>query len=114
MPTTTYMVVDARHDHSIRIPRPDLPVRLGTPNACANCHPNESAQWAADRVKAWYGQVPKGHQSWAQIMRDARDGRPGTGAELAALIRNLDTPDIARARALSGTMAASARKHRPA
>ena len=31
MPTTTYMVVDPRHDHSLRIPRPDLSVKLGMP-----------------------------------------------------------------------------------
>src|SRR5262249_52348 len=34
MPTRNYMVVHARRDHSIRIPRPDLSVTLGTPNAC--------------------------------------------------------------------------------
>ncbi|HJZ04763.1 MAG TPA: multiheme c-type cytochrome, partial [Patescibacteria group bacterium] len=33
MPVTTYMVIDPRHDHSIRIPRPDLSVKIGTPNA---------------------------------------------------------------------------------
>jgi predicted CXXCH cytochrome family protein len=38
MPPTTYMDVDPRHDHSIRIPRPDLSVRIGTPNACTGCH----------------------------------------------------------------------------
>ncbi len=38
MPTTTYMEVDARRDHSIRIPRPDLSVQIGTPNACTGCH----------------------------------------------------------------------------
>ena len=38
MPATTYMMVDARRDHSFRIPRPDLSVRLGTPNACTACH----------------------------------------------------------------------------
>ena len=42
MPTTTYMKVDARRDHSIRIPRPDLSVRLGVPNACSGCHLNPS------------------------------------------------------------------------
>ena len=31
MPARTYMVVDRRHDHSFRIPRPDLSARLGTP-----------------------------------------------------------------------------------
>lgn len=38
MPHTTYMDVDKRRDHSIRVPRPDLSVRLGTPNACSGCH----------------------------------------------------------------------------
>ena len=38
MPTTTYMNVHARRDHSLRIPRPDLSLQLGTPNACAACH----------------------------------------------------------------------------
>lgn len=38
MPTTHYMVVDPRRDHSFRVPRPDLSVKLGTPNACTGCH----------------------------------------------------------------------------
>lgn len=38
MPTTTYMAVDQRHDHSLRIPRPDLSTQLQTPNACTGCH----------------------------------------------------------------------------
>ena len=38
MPARNYMVVDVRHDHSFRIPRPDLSVELGTPNACNDCH----------------------------------------------------------------------------
>jgi tetratricopeptide (TPR) repeat protein len=38
MPETTYMAVDPRRDHSFRVPRPDLSVNLGTPNACTRCH----------------------------------------------------------------------------
>ena len=38
MPHTTYMAVDPRRDHSLRPPRPDLSVKLGTPNACSQCH----------------------------------------------------------------------------
>ncbi|MGZ9074882.1 MAG: cytochrome c3 family protein, partial [Burkholderiaceae bacterium] len=37
-PTNNYMVVDPRHDHSFRIPRPDLTVETGAPNACNSCH----------------------------------------------------------------------------
>ncbi|GIW95559.1 MAG: cytochrome c [Pirellulaceae bacterium] len=38
MPETVYMEVDGRRDHSLRVPRPDLSVRLGVPNACTACH----------------------------------------------------------------------------
>ncbi|MGD9290577.1 MAG: multiheme c-type cytochrome, partial [Desulfobacterales bacterium] len=38
MPERPYMVIDYRADHSFRIPRPDLSVELGTPNACNRCH----------------------------------------------------------------------------
>lgn len=38
MPGRTYMDLDFRRDHSFRIPRPDLSVALGTPNACSGCH----------------------------------------------------------------------------
>ncbi|MFK7769812.1 MAG: tetratricopeptide repeat protein [Mariniblastus sp.] len=42
MPATTYMMVDSRRDHSLRVPRPDLSVQLGTPNACSGCHVDSS------------------------------------------------------------------------
>ncbi|MEP4684828.1 MAG: HEAT repeat domain-containing protein, partial [Rhodopirellula bahusiensis] len=38
MPHTTYMEVDPRRDHSLRVPRPDMSVSIGTPNACSSCH----------------------------------------------------------------------------
>jgi tetratricopeptide (TPR) repeat protein len=38
MPTTTYMAVDHRRDHSFRVPRPDLSTLNGTPNSCTQCH----------------------------------------------------------------------------
>ncbi len=34
MPTRNYMQIQPRLDHSLRVPRPDLSVKLGTPNAC--------------------------------------------------------------------------------
>ncbi len=50
MPTRTYMVVDPRRDHSFRIPRPDLSIKIGAPNACNLCHTNKTPQWATDAV----------------------------------------------------------------
>lgn len=54
MPPNTFMQVDERRDHSIRIPRPDHSVAYGTPNACNTCHVKESAAWARDHVAAWF------------------------------------------------------------
>jgi tetratricopeptide (TPR) repeat protein len=100
MPPKTYMVVDPRHDHSMRIPRPDLSVKLGTPNACNKCHADKDAKWAAGQVKTWYGHTPSGFQDYAEALQGARDEMPGAGTALAALIRNNEAPDIARATAL--------------
>jgi tetratricopeptide (TPR) repeat protein len=96
------MVVDPRHDHSMRIPRPDLSVELGTPNACNNCHVDEDPGWAAGQVATWYGDAPASFQTYARALHKARHAEPGTGSALAALIRDTDTPDIARATAVAG------------
>jgi hypothetical protein len=49
MPARTYMVVDPRRDHSLRIPRPDLTVTLGY--AQRGCHQDRDAKWAATTVE---------------------------------------------------------------
>ncbi len=101
MPPRTYMVVDPRHDHSMRIPRPDLSLKLGTPNACNNCHKDKDAGWADTQVRNWYGAAPQGFQRFAQGLYDARHDAASAGTTLAALIRDTETPDIARATALA-------------
>ena len=101
MPAKTYMVVDPRHDHSMRIPRPDLSVTLGTPNACNNCHADQSAEWAADQVRDWYGETPSGYQQYAGALAAARSGEPSAGRALAGLVRDTATPAMARATALA-------------
>jgi len=101
MPPRNYMVVDPRHDHSMHIPRPDLSVKLGTPNACNTCHQDRSSEWAAQQVSDWYEKTPTGLQQYAAALQAARDRAPTAGRELAALIRNTQMPDIARATALA-------------
>ena len=100
MPTTTYMVIDPRHDHSFRVPRPDLTVALGVPNACARCHAGRPAEWAAKQTEAWYGRAPRGYQRYAEALHAASIGAPGAGDLLVRLARDADQPAIARASAL--------------
>jgi predicted CXXCH cytochrome family protein len=100
MPTKNYMVVDARRDHSIRVPRPDLSVSLGTPNACTQCHADRPAQWAAEAVAGCY---PKGRQTtphYGTALRAGRIGAADAEQQLDRLILDRTQPAIARASAL--------------
>jgi tetratricopeptide (TPR) repeat protein len=94
-------VIDKRHDHSLRIPRPDLSVKLGTPNACNNCHVDKSAEWAADAIEHWYGPVRKGFQNYAEAFQASWSDRADAPTLLAAVAADPNTPAIARASALS-------------
>lgn len=97
MPETTYMVIDPRRDHSIRIPRPDLSVKLGVPNACNRCHIDEDQQWAAHKLNEWYGGTPEGDQDHAMILAEARKGNPAVIPDLERLIKDARIPAIIRA-----------------
>ena len=101
MPVSTYMMIDTRHDHSLRIPRPDLSVKLGTPNGCNTCHADKSAQWAADAIERWHGPVRKGFQNYAEAFQASWTDRPDAAALLALVAASPTTPAIARASALS-------------
>ena len=72
MPVRTYMVVDQRHDHSFRIPRPDLSVKLDIPNACNDCHGDKDPRWAAAAVEGWFGPHHKGFQTYAAAFHASR------------------------------------------
>ncbi|MDZ3836056.1 MAG: tetratricopeptide repeat protein [Rhodospirillales bacterium] len=99
MPTKTYMIVDPRHDHAFRIPRPDESVRFGTSNACTDCHADQDAAWAAAAVERWYGPSRKGFQTWTEAFAAHASGKPEAGALLLALAKDATAPAIARATA---------------
>jgi tetratricopeptide (TPR) repeat protein len=100
MPTRTYMVIDSRHDHSLRVPRPDLSVKNGTPNACNDCHTNKPAQWAADAVDRWFGSDRKGFQTYADAFAAASANRANARQLLASVAGDMNAPNVARANAL--------------
>lgn len=114
MPARTYMTVDLRHDHSFRIPRPDLSAKLGTPNACTDCHAGKSAAWAAEAIATWPGPRHPGFQNYAEAFHAAWTGRPDAGALLAATIVDSGTPAFARAGALAELGLAAAQAIGPA
>ncbi|MGZ5872136.1 MAG: tetratricopeptide repeat protein [Bradyrhizobium sp.] len=101
MPVRTYMVVDPRHDHSFRVPRPDLSVKLGTPNACNDCHSDKDSQWAATAVEGWFGPDRKGFQTYGAAFRASRADQADAAALLAVVATDGNAPAIARASALA-------------
>jgi tetratricopeptide (TPR) repeat protein len=100
MPAETYMVVDPRRDHSFRVPRPDLSVTLGTPNACADCH-DESAGWAAQRVAEWFPEGRSGAFHYAEALAAGRNWSADRSGLLTRVVADPEMPAIVRATALS-------------
>jgi tetratricopeptide (TPR) repeat protein len=94
-------VIDGRRDHSFRAPRPDLSVKLGTPNACTDCHPNRSAKWAAETVVKWYG--PNHNRGWhyGEALAAGQNARAGAEEQLTQTAQNTQLPAIIRATALT-------------
>jgi len=101
MPATTYMVVDPRRDHAMRVPRPGLTAEIGAPNACTRCHADESDTWATTTVEGWYGPRDDTAEYAARALHAARSGRPGAGAALAEVGSDASQPGIVRASAIA-------------
>jgi predicted CXXCH cytochrome family protein len=107
MPATRYMQIDPRHDHSLRVPRPDQSVALGVPNACTRCHADRKPAWAAATIRTWYGRDAAGYQRFADAFHAAEIG--AGAAALASIARDPIQPAIVRASALAQLPGALAR-----
>lgn len=106
MPVSTYMVIDRRHDHSLRLPRPDLSRRLGVPNACNSCHKDRSPEWAEAALARWAqgkpGPTPKpGFQTFADTFAAATRGDPRARDGLLQLAGDRAQPAVVRGSALA-------------
>ena len=75
MPEKNYMVVDARRDHAIRVPRPDLSKTIGTPNACNQCHTDRKPDWAATAMDHWYGTSWRARPQYGTTLPGRRHAR---------------------------------------
>jgi tetratricopeptide (TPR) repeat protein len=99
MPGRQYMVIDYRPDHSIRIPRPELSMKLGTPNACNRCHPDKTDKWSDESMTKWYGPGRRPH--YGTVIEAGRKRLPEARNGLIRLAGDPLYPVIVRATALS-------------
>jgi Flp pilus assembly protein TadD len=100
MPERTYMVIDRRRDHSIRVPRPDLSARFGVPNACNQCHADKTVAWAVEAFGDLFPASGAPYQDWTVAFHQARSGLPQAEVSLLRVAGDPDVPDIARATAI--------------
>lgn len=114
MPAKTYMVVDPRHDHAFKIPRPDLSAASGAPDACTGCHVGRDPPWAAARIAEWYGPDRRREPSFGEALGALRAGAPDALARLVALADDADQPAIARATAIAALGGALDQRSYPA
>jgi predicted CXXCH cytochrome family protein len=101
MPIQVNMVVDRRHDHSFRVPRPDLSAKTGAPNACNGCHKDRDADWAAAVIERWHGASRKGSLTFGDALALARRGAPEARSRLDEIAADESAPAIVRGTALS-------------
>ena len=100
MPGRFYMGVDFRHDHSFRIPRPDLSQRYNTSNACNDCHTDRTFSWAAQAIEKNYGPTRKAH--FSEVLLSLRNNEPGSVERALQLLKTPElTPEMGRAAILS-------------
>lgn len=100
MPERTYMVVDPRRDHSMRIPQPALAEKTGAPNACNTCHAGKTTQWAIDSFELMFPEASAPYQDWANAFHQARLGLSQAEVSLVRVAADSAKPDIARATAV--------------
>jgi predicted CXXCH cytochrome family protein len=99
MPAQNYMIIDARRDHGIRVPRPDLSKSLGSPNACTRCHVGKKPEWAASAMDRWYGRTWRARRQYGTTLHAAETQGSKAVPALMALAQDQASPAIVRATA---------------
>jgi Tfp pilus assembly protein PilF len=94
------MGVDSRRDHSMRIPRPDLSLMTGSPNACTQCHTGQSNSWALDSLRDWGIKFDSPRRHPAMALRGAHAQDIRSRPSLKKIIDDTSATPILRASAL--------------
>ena len=100
MTARTYMVIDDRRDHSFRVPRPDLSLAVGSPDACTSCHEGRTLEWAAKVIKEQWGGKYHKKPHFGHVIDAARKGSLQSELDLLAMTQDESLPAIVRATAV--------------
>jgi predicted CXXCH cytochrome family protein len=95
-----YMGIDGRSDHSFRIPRPDLHIATGAPNACTDCHTDRNATWAATEIAKRFPDSDRRGSHFSQTFAAARRDPVASAENLLGIAEHDGLPGMIRASAL--------------
>jgi hypothetical protein len=95
-----YMGVDWRRDHSFRVPRPDLAAETGAPDACTDCHTDQTPEWAAAEIAARFPDSNHRGPHFSQALARGWDDPQAARGALMAVAGDAAQPGIVRASAL--------------
>jgi tetratricopeptide (TPR) repeat protein len=101
MPFRDSRVVDVKHDHGFRVPRPDLSREIHVPNACNACHDYASNRWVAAAVREWFGSKRQGSLHFGEALYAGRHNRVDADTLLQRVFEDSGNPGIVRASALN-------------
>ncbi|HEY9547216.1 MAG TPA: ammonia-forming cytochrome c nitrite reductase subunit c552, partial [Solimonas sp.] len=98
MPTVTYMGVDARRDHSFRLPRPLLEANTGSADACRSCHRDQTASWAQKAIDSWALPAPRPSDAehFANAFHAVDQGLASDSSALVTIATDNGLADIVR------------------
>ena len=87
MSDVNWRLLTRRRDHTFKAPAPELTARYGVPNACTTCHDDQTPEWAAAQMNAWWGDEPRRAKELAtsDVMYRAGAGDTSVLPQLAGL-----------------------------
>jgi predicted CXXCH cytochrome family protein len=100
MPDRAYMMIDKRRDHFFRRPDPRQSAAAGAPDACTQCHQDQSQAWAAEQIDAWFPDADKSWQDRGPLVAFMSGDRSESAVEaLTRYVEDISRPAIVRATA---------------
>jgi len=105
-----YMGIDGRRNHSFRVPRPDLFIATGAPNACTDCHTDRNSGWAAAEIAQRFPDSDRRGPHFSQTFAAARRDPAASAENLLGIAEHDGLPGVIRASALDLLRAAADEK----
>jgi predicted CXXCH cytochrome family protein len=101
MPRTVISIKAQIRDHAMTIPVPENTLRHQIPNACNECHKDHDANWALEKMNAWWGSASRQKLiRRADAFAAARQGNPASVSKLLAILKEPAEGALVRANAV--------------